>query len=74
MAKKSSSKGIGLDVATSMPRGSTAKQMQQEKRWQAEDDLRTLQRAAEIKSDRARMATAKSVATEQMKALARVAK
>lgn len=35
-------------------------------RWQAEDDLRTLIRAAEIKKDKGRMANARKVAKEQL--------
>jgi len=37
-------------------------------RWQAEDDLRTLIRAAEIKKDKPRMARARKAAKEQLDA------
>lgn len=43
-------------------------------KWRAEDDLRALQRAREIESDKGRMSAAKAVAKEQMSALSRVAK
>lgn len=43
-------------------------------KWRAEDDLRALQRAAEIQSDKARMTAAKAIAKEQMNALQKVAK
>ena len=37
-----------------------------EKKWQAEDDLKTLQRAKEVENDKARMKAAKALAQEQM--------
>lgn len=45
----------------------------EEKKWQAQDDLRTLQRAREIESDKERLANAKKEAEAQMTALGRVA-
>lgn len=36
-------------------------------KWRAEDDMRTLTRAKEIESDRARMAAAKRVAEQKIK-------
>ena len=45
-----------------------------DKKWRAEEDLRSLQRAAEIKADRTRMNEAKKIATTQAKALANVIK
>lgn len=41
-------------------------------KWRAEDDLRALQRAAEIKSDKTRMSHVKKCANEQLKALKRI--
>lgn len=35
-------------------------------RWQAEDDLRTLLRAEEIKKDKKRLASARTMAKEQL--------
>lgn len=43
-------------------------------RYRAEDDLRMLQRAEEIRGDKGRMSMAKSVAKEQMEAAAKFAK
>lgn len=40
-----------------------------EKKWRAEDDLRALQRAEEIRRDKSRMSEVKKCANEQMKAL-----
>lgn len=40
-----------------------------EKRWQAEDDMRTLIRAKEIKADKARLKRALKMADEQLKEL-----
>lgn len=40
-----------------------------EREWQAEDDVRTLTRASEIRKDKARFARAKAKAQEQLKAL-----
>lgn len=46
----------------------------EEKKWQAEDDLRTLLNAAEIRKDKARMAAAMKVAAEKKKAMESIAK
>lgn len=43
-----------------------------EDKWRAEDDLRALQRAEEIRADKSRMKAAKSCAKEQMKNLKKV--
>lgn len=45
----------------------------EEKRWRAEDDLRVMQRAEEIKADSSRLAEAKRLAQTQVKALTKVA-
>ena len=44
------------------------------KKWRAEDDLRTLQRAKEIENDKARMQAVKSIAKEQKAALEKICK
>ena len=44
------------------------------KKWRAEDDLRTLQRAKEIENDKARMQAVKSIAKEQKSALEKICK
>ncbi len=41
----------------------------EDQKWRAEDDLRALQRAAEIQNDKSRVRAAKAVAKEQMNAL-----
>lgn len=46
--------------------------MADEKRWQAEDDMRTLTRAKEIEADRARMAAAKRIAEQKIKEMQKV--
>jgi hypothetical protein len=48
------------------------RETEESKRWQAEDDLRTLQRAKEIESNRARLSAAKKVATTQIKQLEKI--
>ena len=70
MAKKSSSKGIGLDMPMKMPPEDRAR----EARYRAEGDLRTLREAEQVRSDPARVRMAKVIAKEEMKALAKVAK
>lgn len=47
--------------------------MTEQRRWQAEDDLRTLRRAEEIRADKSRVAMAQKMATQELKALQRVA-
>lgn len=45
-----------------------------EKKWRAEEDLRTLMRAEEIKRDRSRMSVVKAMAKKQAMAADKVAK
>ena len=51
------------------PMKQSAKQKKQEEQWEAEEDLRTLQRAAEIKGDKSRMARAKKQLNQVKSAL-----
>ena len=44
-----------------------------ERRWQAEDDVRTLTRAEEIKNDRGRLSRAQAMAKKQAAEAAKVA-
>ncbi len=76
MAKKSSGKGLGLDApATCAPvYRQSAADKERERRYRAEDDLRTLQRAEEVRADRSRVTEAKKVAAEQVRALSRITK
>lgn len=45
----------------------------QQRQWQAENDLRILRQAEEIRNDKARVNMAKKIATKEMTALQRVA-
>ena len=66
---KGKSAGIGLAKdAPAMP----TTQAVQEKKWRAEEDLRTLRRAEEVKSDPARMNYAKRIAQQEVAALKRI--
>lgn len=44
----------------------------EQKRWQAEEDLRTLRRAEEVRADRSRVAAAKKMADKEIRALSKV--
>lgn len=55
-------------------RESTKQEAAERKRWQAEDALRTITRAEEIKKDRGLMAHVRRCANEQMKNLQCVTK
>ena len=44
------------------------------RKWQMQEDLSTLQRAREIEADKKRLSAVQKHATEQVKALAKVAK
>lgn len=52
----------------------TAGDKERERKYRAEDALRTMQRADEIKSDKGLMKDMKALAKEQMAALNKVAK
>ena len=68
---KAKSKGAKQKNAVAIPRsGLTA----EDKAWRARDDLRTLQSAVEIQSDKSRVAAAQREAKLQMQALAKVGK
>lgn len=73
MAKASKSRGIGLNVATAPAYRPSAEDKAREMRYRAEDDLRTLQRAEEVRKDRGRLGMAQRVAKEQVKALSTIA-
>ena len=69
MAKKSSNRLIGGPaVSTAYPNAA------QERRWRAEEDIRTLTRAAEIKADRARLNAANALANKQVNDLKKACK
>ena len=62
-------KATKLPVATSTPIAQTKDALEQERRWRTEDDIRTMQRAAEIKKDPSRVKAMKSYAEQQLKAV-----
>lgn len=68
------SKGIGLTAEICHPihRPSRA-DMERERRWRAESDLRTLREAEQIRADRSRVNMAQKVAQEEVRALSRIA-
>jgi len=68
MATKAPMKPTKKVEVISMP----VRDMDEEKKWRAEADLRTLKEAREIESNRSRMAAAKRCADEQMKALSKI--
>lgn len=70
MAKKSTLKNAIADAP--QPYKQTQADIAREKKYQAEDDIRTLQRAEEIKKDKARMSAAKQVAKSQMQDLKKI--
>ena len=51
----------------------SASMAMREREWEAEDDLRTLQRAMEIKNDPARLKRAQELAKEKLQEMAQVA-
>ena len=61
------------DVSCS-PSKPSKEQAAQERRWKAEDALRTIQRAKDYEKDKQLMNDVKSLAQEQMNSLKRVAK
>lgn len=63
--KATTKKPLPVKIVNSEPMETKAHE-DREKKWQAEDDLRTLQRAKEVESDKARMKAAKALAQEQM--------
>lgn len=72
MAKNKLSGMIRADSPA--PRESTRQEQAERKRWEAEDALRTITRAEEIKKDRGLMAHVRRCANEQMKNLQCVTK
>lgn len=73
MAKKkglpvASAKPIPVKIV-SEPASTMRESDAREKRWRAEDDMRTMKAAEEIKRDKGRIKAMKEVAREQMKDL-----
>jgi F0F1-type ATP synthase epsilon subunit len=76
MAKKSklpvaSSKPIPVKIV-SEPATSVKESDARERRWRAEDDIRTMKQAEEIKKDKARVKAMKEVAKAQMAELKKI--
>ncbi len=76
MAKKSklpvaSSKPIPVKIV-SEPANSVKESDARERRWRAEDDIRTMKQAEEIKKDKARVKAMKEVAKAQMAELKKI--
>ena len=59
---KASKKPIPVKIVSDIP----SAYPKEDNKWRAEDDLRALQRAKEIESDKSRMKAAKAIAKEQM--------
>jgi hypothetical protein len=68
MATKTPTKTAKKVEVVSLP----VRDMAEEKKWRAESDLRILKEARDIESNKSRMAAAKRIADEQMKALAKI--
>lgn len=71
MAKKKST-GLSTMVDRPMAYKPTAEDKARERRYQAEDDIRTMERAEEIKKDKARVTAMKEVAKEKIQTLKKV--
>lgn len=75
MAKAVKNKMAGMiREAAPMPRESTSQEKAERRKWEAQDALRTITRAEEIKRDRSLMAEVKKCAREQVKSLECVTK
>lgn len=77
MAKSKSTSKIAPTSSALVPAasgGMSKEDRARMKKYQAEDDLRTMQRAQEVCSDKARMNAAKRLAKEQASALTKLAK
>lgn len=70
--KRLTTNPAAVEVAPASPRITGAERRrlaQEEARWRAESDLRTLRQAEEIRRDRSRLQMASRIAAEEMKAL-----
>jgi len=66
---KASKKPIPVKIVSDAP---STKYADEDKKWRAEDDLRALQRAAEIQADKGRVKAAQAIAKEQMANLKKI--
>ena len=69
-------KPVPVRIVTEGPKvsGPSKSSMDQERKWRAEDDLRTLRRAAEVQADKGRVRDAQKIAKQEFAALERVIK
>lgn len=67
---KASKKPIPVKIVNEVSTASPDKD--RERKWQAEDDLRTMQRAKEIEGDKSRVAAMKNLAQSQMADLKKI--
>lgn len=64
---------VPVKIVSDAPAGKTdGDWKKRERRYQAEDDIRTMQRAAEIQKDKDRTKAMKEVAKEQVNALKKI--
>lgn len=71
-AKATSTPSSSLDC-NPKPYPQTAADRERERKWKAEDALRTLQRAEDVRKDKGLMKDAQKLAAEQMASLQKVA-
>lgn len=64
-----SKKPIPVKIVNDTPKTSYS---EEDKKWRAQDDLRALQRAEEIRADKSRMSAVKSCVSEQLKTLKKI--
>jgi hypothetical protein len=66
----SKTKPVPVKIVSDTPANSY--NSKEEQKWRAQDDIRTLQRAEEIKRDKDRMSAVKNCAKEQMQDLKKI--
>lgn len=69
--KASKSKPIPVKIVSDTPKVSD-KYAEEDRKWRAKDDMRTLQQAKEIEADKARMQAVKSMAKEELAKLKKI--
>jgi len=67
--KVKAQKPVPVKIVNDAPRKSYA---DEDKKWRAQDDIRALQRAEEIKRDKSRMSEVKKYAKEQVQDLKKI--
>ena len=66
--KSSKTKPVKVEIVSSSPKSYA----EEDSKWRAQDDMRTLQRAKEIEADKARMQAVKSMAKEELAKLKKI--